>query len=191
MAGGSYELYPTGAGSTVRPRWPRLESVDHAPEFFPDGRSLLVCGTEAGKAPRCYRSALEGGDVTPLTPDSVQGTVLSPDGSAIIVQRAGQVLVQPLGGGDARVIPGLESDQSILRWSPDGRSLWVTYLVSPMRVEQVEVATGRRRLLITVSPPERAAISEIVNLSLADDPRENAYSGVGWTSHLYLVQGMR
>jgi serine/threonine protein kinase len=190
-AGGDFVLYPTGAGSAVHLRWPRLQRLDSDPEFFPDGRSLLVCGNETGQAPRCYRSGLEGGDLTPLTPDSVQGRFPSPDGSSILVQRDGRVLVQPLTGGDARGVPGLNSVERILRWSPDGRSLWVSDLLSPLRVEQVDVATGRRKPLITITPPERAAISHIVNLSLADDPRVYAYSGVSWTSQLYLVEGVR
>jgi serine/threonine protein kinase len=190
-AEGRYELYPTGAGSTVRLRWPRLQRLGVSFEFFPDGRSLLVCGTEAGKAPRCYRSALEGGDLTPLTSDSVLAELPSPDGSSIVIHRRGQILVQPLRGGEARVVPGLKPEEVILRWSPDGRSLWVTTLVSPMRVEAVEVATGKRTPLITITSPERATISQIVNLSLADDPKVYAYSGVSWTSQLYLVDGLR
>jgi serine/threonine protein kinase len=91
-------------------------------------------------------------------------------------------------GGMATVYLSVER---ILRWSPDGRSVWVGDLLSPMRVEQVDVATGRRKPLITITPPERAAISHIVHLSLADDPRVYAYSGVSWTSQLYLVEGVR
>ena len=46
-------LYPTGSGEAIRLNAApieRLTSVD----WFPDGRRLLVCGSEAARAPRCY-----------------------------------------------------------------------------------------------------------------------------------------
>jgi len=98
-----YRVYPTGAGSFRPVTWPKLASVFGA-GFVPDGKSLYVCGNEPGRAQRCYRSALEGGDVTPVTPDSIMGFPSS-DLGAVAAPRDGKVWVYPVDG--ARVARSL------------------------------------------------------------------------------------
>src|SRR5271169_2014481 len=53
-------LYPTGAGE-IRPlESGKIQTYDRA-AFFPDGKRVPVCGSEAGQASRYYVQGLAGG----------------------------------------------------------------------------------------------------------------------------------
>jgi Tol biopolymer transport system component len=185
-----YVLYPTGAGQAHRLSWPRLETVNTV-HFFPDGASLFVCGNERGRASRCYRSPLDGDSLQPLGPDSISAGTLRPDGRAMLVRRADVRWVYPLEGGAPRRVPG-QADGEFLRWSPDGRALWVwNRAAQELQVDRVEVATGARSPLVSLSMPPGVPVFAIIAVTLADDPRVYAYSLWGYNSQLFTVQGVR
>ena len=116
-----FRLYPTGAGAFRTIAWPKLENI-LAAGFLRDSKSLYVCGNEPKHGRRCYRSGLEGGDVTPVSPESLPGFP-RPDLSAVAASSDGKWYVYPSDGGLRREIPGLT--QGPIRWSPDGSVLWV------------------------------------------------------------------
>jgi serine/threonine protein kinase len=60
-------IYPTGPGETRRPPRGDLETY-HSASWFPDGKSILVVGNEAGKASRCYAQDVSGGPPRAVTP---------------------------------------------------------------------------------------------------------------------------
>jgi Tol biopolymer transport system component/tRNA A-37 threonylcarbamoyl transferase component Bud32 len=184
-------LYPIGAGETRRLTWPRLEQSGVG--FFPDSRSLIVCGNEVHKAPRCYRSPLDGGSLEPVGPDSIGGGFLRPDGRAMAVRHAGGRWIYPLDGGAPVAIPGLADSVPILRWSPDGRALWVVGgSEGHQKVDQVDVATGRRSAVLDIEPPPTATtLFGTFGLVLADDPHTYAYSVWNYSSELFTIQGVR
>jgi hypothetical protein len=185
-----YRLYPTGPGESHLLMWTGLESVSSV-AFFPDGRSLLVCGNEKGKPPRCYRSPLDASLLEPVTPDSVNGGLLRPDGLAVAHSRSDGWWVHSLGGGDARRVPGLDSG-IVTRWSPDGRALWVQNSSGPRpRFDRVDVATGQRTPLLTIETPSDIPVFAIFSFALADDPRVYAYTAWSYTSNLFTVEGVR
>ena len=184
-----FRLYPTGAGSFRPLAWPRLADV-LAVGFLPDGKSLYVCGNEPARANRCYRSALEGGDVTPVTPDSIVGFP-SPDFSVVAAPRDNKWWVYPVNGGDPREIPGLTA--APLRWSPDGKALWV-FRPGPARqrgVDRVDVVTGRRTPLFSIDELQGVATPFVASLSVADDGRSYAYFTATYSSLLFSVEGIR
>ncbi|HEX6941948.1 MAG TPA: protein kinase [Gemmatimonadaceae bacterium] len=184
-----YRLYPTGAG-TFRPvAWPKLANVT-AVGFLPDGKSLYLCGNEPGRAIRCYRSALEGGEVTPVTPDSIAGFP-SPDFSVVAAGRENKWWLYPLNGGARREIPGLT--RGPLRWSPDGKALWVFRdgAARQRAVDRVDVVTGRRTPLFTIDELQGVATPFIASLSVADDGKSYAYFTSTYSSLLFSVEGIR
>ena len=67
-------LYPTGAGTPRRLGGGRFDPVSSV-QWFPDAQHLLVCGTEAGRPPRCYRTDLDGTAFTPVTDEGVQAAL--------------------------------------------------------------------------------------------------------------------
>jgi dipeptidyl aminopeptidase/acylaminoacyl peptidase len=185
-----YRLYPTGPGESRTLTWSGLESVSSV-TFFPDSRSLFVCGNETRRAPRCYRSPLDASSIEPVTPDSVVGGLLRPDGLAAAVSRSDGVWVYPVPNGAPRLVPGLR-DAIVSRWSPDGTVLWVQSPTGPKpHFEQVDVTTGRRAPLLTIETPADIAVFAIMSISLADDPRVYAYAAWSYTSELFTVAGLR
>jgi eukaryotic-like serine/threonine-protein kinase len=186
-----FVLYPTGAGELRRLSWRGLETFSGI-DFFPDGRSVFVCGSLQGKASRCYRGALDAPTLEPLTPDSTSTGRPRPDGLAALVRRPDGRWIYPLGGGSPRAVPGLGDADRVLRWSPDGEALWVQAgdEFHPA-VERLDVNTGRRTPLVDIEPPAGVSLYRLFPASLADDPRMYAYSAWSYDSALFTVQGVR
>jgi hypothetical protein len=183
-----YRLYPTGAGSFRPVAWPKLESVT-AVGFLRDGKSLYVCGHEPNRANRCYRSDLEGGEITPVTPDSIVGFPNS-DASVVAALRNNKWWLYPTSGA-SREIPGMTNGP--LRWSPDDAALWV-FRNGPRRqrrVDRVDVMTGRSSPLFTIEELDGVATPFIGNLSVADDGRSYVYFTASYSSLLFSVEGIR
>jgi hypothetical protein len=88
-------------------------------------------------------------------------------------------------------VPGLDKDDSVVRWSPDGRSLIVARGRLPVRLERVDLATGRRDLIRALSPGGTAGVTGIRSVVIADDPNVYAYEVDQSPSRLFLVQGAR
>jgi len=183
-------LYPTGAGSFHPVAWSKQLVNIVWLALLPDGKSLWVCGNEKDRPLRCYTSGLEGAELTPVTPDSVVGFP-RPDLKAFVAFSDGKWWLYPIGGGARREIPGL--NRRPLRWSPDGTALWALAdsLPRQRRVERVDVATGRRTLLLPIDEPQDVSAPYIVQLSVADDGRSYAYSAFSYYSLLFTVDGMR
>jgi hypothetical protein len=181
-------LYPAGAGDARRLNWTRLQSITSV-AFFPGDTLLFVCGTPAGKSARCYRSPLDASALEPMTPEGVDAGLLGPDGSSVLVRgKAGYAIYRAAGGAPAPVT-GMGAD-SVIRWSPDGRALWVqSGTPSRPQVEQVDVSTVRRRPLLTIDAP--ATVFTSARLSVADDPRSYVYETRKWFSLLFTFSGMR
>lgn len=101
--------------------------------WFPDGRRILVWGEETGKPTRLYLWDLAGGgSLHPLTPIHTgfpMGPVtkpISPDGSQVApLDAEGRLWLYPVGTGTPRLVPGFTSDDVFLRWTADGRALFI------------------------------------------------------------------
>ena len=72
-------IYPTGPGEIRRLPRGDLETY-HSAVWFPDGKSVLISGHEAGKASRCYVQDVSGGLPRPVTPEATANGAVSPDG---------------------------------------------------------------------------------------------------------------
>ncbi len=187
-------LYPTGAGESRR-----LESggIEHysSGSWFADGKRVLVCGSEPGRAERCYVQDVGGGPPRPVTPEDTHRGFISPDGNLVLVRRgagASAVLeLDPLTGGAPRSVPGVTRDDDVIRWNRDGRSLLVNHRSIPARIERVDVQSGRRDLLRMVGPANPVGVMSIGGITMADDPDVYAYTVNQQLSRLFLVQGAR
>jgi serine/threonine protein kinase/dipeptidyl aminopeptidase/acylaminoacyl peptidase len=185
-------LYPTGAGEKRRLESGGLVSY-RAAQFFPDGRRLLVCGAETGRAVRCYIQEIAGGKPRPLTPEGMSQGYVSPDGASILVRSGGgALLLFPAAGGEPRSVPGTTPEDRVLRWGADGRSL-ILYSGSqvPVRSERLDLATGRREPLRTFGNSETAGALRIGTFAVNNDGKSYAYSYGYQLSHLFVVEGAR
>lgn len=188
-------LLPTGPGE---PRQLTQGPMGHYDAvFFPDGRRILFMGNEAGKEIRCYVQDLEGGEPRPVAPVGSHFRrflhPLSPDGKLLALRDAGgRVSIWPLDGSEARPVSGLALEEGIAGWTPDGRGLFVWGPSRwPVRVERLDLATGRRELWREITPADPSGIRGIYPLVITPDGKCYAYSYTSILSDLYLAEGLR
>ena len=185
-------IYPTGPGETRRLPRGDLEAYQSA-SWFPDGKSVLVCGNEAGKASRCYAQDLAGGPPRPVTPDATTNGLVSPEGLQILYLKAGGTyFIQRAAGGPPKAVAGLTTDDQVLQWSADGRSAYVYRPTNvPFRLERLNLASGRRELVREVAPVDRTGVLYGIAAALTDDAKSYAYDLKRMTSQLFVVEGAR
>ena len=139
-------IYPTGAGETRQLERGAIEHYATA-QWFHDSKSVLISGNEPGKGTRFYVQEL-GAAPKPVTPEDTRDGLLSADGKLILARGPeGKYFIYPIVGGEARPVPGLTQTDILALWSADGRSALVYRRAEiPCRLEQVDLATGRRML---------------------------------------------
>ncbi len=191
-------LLPTGPGSPRRlPKVP-LERVS-VQGWFPDGRRLLVSGEEPGRLPRLYELDLAGAKTRPLTPYGVvlppysYASPISPDGRQVVGwDLEHRPWIYPVEGGSPRPLPGFSPGDGLVRWSADGRAvfLWRRF-DTPIRVFRLDLATGERRLLREISFADPAGVYTTTSLLMTPDGRSYVYNYGRLLSTLYLVEGLK
>ena len=168
-------MYPTGAGTARR--------LDHgefagivAASAINDGKDLLVCGNLPGHAMRCYVRPFENGTFRPFTPEGVRAAVASPDGRSVMALMPDGYREYSISDGSSRVVPGIAANELVLRYSPDGQSLWTRLAnTQPTTVEQVDLKTGSHRVLVPAFSSRRAGVQTVAEIAVADDPRNYVY----------------
>ena len=185
-------IYPTGPGETRHLPRGGLQTYQSA-SWFPDGKNVLVCGNEAGRASRCYAQDVSGGAPRPVTPDGTTRGVVSPDGAQILCfSQGGSWTIVPAGGGAPRPVPEMGLADYVIGWNPDGRSLNLFRPENvPFRMESLDLASGRRELVREVAPADRAGLLEGGGASISDDRKSYAYDYSRMTSQLFLVERER
>ncbi|MFI5168374.1 MAG: protein kinase [Thermoanaerobaculales bacterium] len=183
-------IYPTGPGEPRRLARGDLETYQSA-GWFPDGKSVLVVGNEAGKVSRCYAQDLVGGLPRAVTTEAATRGWVSPDGRQIAYGTpAGTYSIQRIEGGAARTVPGMTTDDLVIRWSPDGRSIFLLRAANlPYRFERLDLASGRCELIREVAPADKTGVLYCSGATLTDDARSYAYDYSGMTSQLFVVEG--
>ena len=185
-------VVPTGAGEPRELRHPSIPRVSEA-AWFPDGRHVAVVGGPDESRSRLFLWDVEGAAAPlPLTPEGRFGRpVVAPDGRWVTALRSGAPLsLYAVDGGPARPVPGAIPEDQPLRWSVDGRALFVRRGVGlPARVERVEVATGRRQLWKELHPADPAGVFDISSILVSPDGKSYAYSFASQIGTLYLAEG--
>jgi Tol biopolymer transport system component len=185
-------IYPTGPGEVRRLPRTTLETYQSA-DWFPDGKTVLVVGNEAGSAPRCYAQDISGGPPRPVTPEGTANCLVSPNGQQIVYSKPGGAYsIQNVGNGTVQQVPEVKGDDIVIRWSGDGRSLYFfSPTTVPFRFERLDLATGHRELLREVAPGDRTGVLHSWGAALSDDTRSYAYCYQRATSQLFVVEPER
>ncbi len=193
-ASGQLMLLPTGAGqlrtllkSDISCQWV---------SFFPDGRRILIGGHEPGRGIRLFIQDLGGGKPRAITPEGVAiypQNSISPDGKSVVAKGPdGRIAIYPVEPGEPRLVPGLAPDDRAIRWTADGRSLYVFNTVSrPGAVELVDVLTGKRTLWKEFHPPDPAGVLQIEPFIMTPDGASYVYSYRRLLDELYVVTGLK
>jgi hypothetical protein len=212
--GGAFALSPDGRsllGSTVAPL--QLTVVPIGPgeprfvphpgfdgfswaNWFPDGKRILIAASETGKRLRLYVEDLEGNGRRAIAPEGVTirsgSSAISPDGMLVAALERGRAVLYPVDGSAPRAVPGLAPGDLPLRWTSDGRFLYVHRQGQlPSRVYRVDVTTGAKTLWKEIGPPDTAGITSLGHVLLTPDGSAYAYNYLRTLSDLYLVEGLK
>jgi DNA-binding winged helix-turn-helix (wHTH) protein/Tol biopolymer transport system component len=183
-------LLPTGTGQPV------TLTQDSIPHYFatllPDGSRIMFEANELGHARRNWIQDVAGGKPLPITPEGTVGYQVSPDGKILVAADSnGKFWLYPTGGAQPRALSGIEPGEFAIRWSSNGKYLFVASDGIPAQINRIEVATGRRQFVRKVAPNDLAGIWNIWPVLVTPDGKSYVYSDYRILSDLYLASGLR
>jgi Tol biopolymer transport system component/tRNA A-37 threonylcarbamoyl transferase component Bud32 len=183
-------LLPTGAGQaqSIGAEGMHYERV----EWFPDGQRILFTGNEPNHSPRTFIQDLTGGKPTPVTPEAIIASRVSPDQKNMTALVGGELSLFPVGGGQPQSIARVEPGESVIRWSRDGHYLFLSKLEDPalLRINRLNISTGREDFWKELKPPDPVGVS-IRDVQMTPDGESYAYSFQRETTSLFLVKGLK
>jgi hypothetical protein len=98
----------------------------------------------------------------------------------------------PLDGAEPSLVPGLEPGDVPMRWSADGKSIYLfRYDELPAQIRRIDLDTHRREVVAKVTPPDPAGIESIVAAQVTPDGRSWVYSYFQYRNDLHLVTGLK
>jgi len=186
-------LLPTGPGE---PKHLEGHNIIHsAAMFFPDGKRVLLAGTEPNHGLRLYVQNINVDKVEAVTPEGTNGFsfALSPDGTSVAaVGPDDKAYLFPVPAGDPRPIKGLEAGEVPVAWTADGHSLYIYRGGElPAKVYRLELATGKRALWKQLMPPDPAGVEFVGPVLPTPDGKAYVYGYRRLLSDLYLVEGLQ
>ncbi|HEY1434381.1 MAG TPA: hypothetical protein VGG65_03345, partial [Thermoanaerobaculia bacterium] len=193
LGGGQLALLPIGAGEPKALANSGL-AIQSA-SWLPDARRVIISGSEPGHGSRLYVQDIAGGKPRAVTPEGVSFVfpAVSPDGKSVIAAGPDRrIAVYPTEPGEPHVIPGLEPVDTPLRWTADGKSIFVYRpSASPLRVELVDVETGHRTLWKEIRPTDASGVDQVGPIVISADGSSYVYSYRRSLEELYLATGMK
>lgn len=135
---------------------------------------------------------MEGGKPQALGPPDFTGIAVAKDGKRIAGRNgSGEAVVFDRETQKIQVIPGVEAKEILQTWTEDGQALLVASATPwEARMYRVEVATGKRTLLQTLEPREKAGSRLPLRLAYAERSKTYVYSTVRDLETLYVVEGL-
>jgi Tol biopolymer transport system component len=180
---GAPKSVPTGAVQVTQARW------------LPDGRRLLVIGTEPSKGQRAYVTDIAGSIPRPITPEGITTRVvqvaLSHDGTRVAFRSSeGVITVYSLDGQPPIAAKGFGAGELPLAWTGDDRALLVLEGEAPRRLMAVDPLTGDRKLVREMRASD-ASLTGPNQVYLTPDGRSYVANYGMIETTLFLAEGLR
>ncbi len=196
-------LLPTGAGEIRRLSLSTAAtdpSGKHAPktairadlpaDWLPDGKHIVYVGDDS----QTHLLDLEGKDI-PLTPTGTSGYLPTADGKSVLVRETnGNFELYPVGGGDPAPFPYLQAGDRPVRFSSDGKDIFVRNSVRGVpgtNLYRVNLTNGTRSLLWHLQAPNTTLSSEVALVDVTADGTGYAYGYRQKLTVLYSVSGLK
>jgi Tol biopolymer transport system component len=188
-------LVPTGAGSM---REIPVRGVDHfqTARFFPGDRELLIVGSRGDDEARLWRVSTEGGDAQLLS-ETVSGSwfylAISPDGRHVVTIDANQVpfICAVDGVTPARPVPGVAAGDLPVHWPAENEILVCQRDSKKSDVYAIDLATGARRFVRTIRPPDAAGVEGVFPIMFASAGDSYVFGYKLLLTSLFVVSGVR
>jgi Tol biopolymer transport system component len=182
-------LLPTGPGES---RFLNIDGVYfESLAWFPDSKRVVFTGNAPGRPVRTWMYDLDSEKATPLTVEATRGGPVSPDGHSFVTVNKHQLSLVPIGGGTPRSISPLQNGEAVVRWSGDGRYLFLRQPEGDtVKISRLDIATGQKEPWRTLKVPEPGAVF-IGTLALSADGKACAFSFQHDLANLYLVTGLK
>jgi Tol biopolymer transport system component len=190
---GRVMLLPVGPGQPKMINVAGLERINNGnSHFLADGKRITINGNEPGHGVRCYLVDIDGGKLTPVTPEGITGGLVSPDGQYILANNGTLTALYPTAGGVPHPIASLEPDFIPLQWSADNSAVY-GYRPGqiPTKVSKINLATGEETLLQDLNPDTTAGLVSIAPVVVTRNGSRFAYSYYQVFSVLYVISGLR
>jgi hypothetical protein len=186
-------IHPIGAGTTATVSTGNV-TVTRA-RWFPDGRRLLVIGTEPSKGVRAYVTDVGGTSPRPITPEGItylgDRIAIANDGSrAAFRSPDGGVMLYPTGDSTPVPVKGLAADEMPFAWAADDRALLIREGTNLRRVVAVDIATGRRSTALEITPSDASLIGPS-SILLTPDGRSYVANYQVRKMTVFLVDGLK
>ena len=182
-------LLPTRAGEIRNLSQP---GFDYDLAFWvPDGKHLAIIGREAGKKTRTYLTPIDGGPLTPATPDGVQAFPTA-DGKDLVSRQGDVLIFYPVDGGSPRTVKANVPNIVLPMSGGNGR-----YVIGsekpdvPLQLFRYDTLTGEKKPWKNLVPADQAGVYIINMFDVTPDEKYYAYSYVRDLSDVYLVEGLR
>ena len=174
-----------GASATLQ----RGMAIPACGMWFPDSRRIAYTGTEAGKSQVFVQDI--GGGPHSITPEGVSLLAVAPDGKRVLCRSGSGAAFYPVLEGEPTPVEGLTAQDEVLRFAGDSDAVFVQPAADPLRIDRVDLATGRREQWARLSPSDPASVGRIETVRLSADGKIIAYALGRRTSVLYLVTGVK
>ena len=160
--------------------------------FLPDSKHLLVDGHEPGHSARLYVMGLEGEQPRPISPEGFHLGPVAPDGKHLAAVSSEGIALVSVDGGETQKLRGSQPGEIPLRWTKDGRVLFIGRRgETACQVFRLDVETGTRTPWKTFNPPDLAGVTGVSCPRLAADEEHYVYGYIRNLSDLFLVDHLR
>jgi Tol biopolymer transport system component len=189
-------ILPVRAGEVKTIRHPGIEQYRWA-QWLPDGKRILFAATEAKKPVRLYVHDVATGAMRPAGPEGRGGfrMTVTPDGASVITVNSSadvkgpRFMLQPLDGGEATPLPWITEGDQPVRWTADGKALYVQRGYQPLSIVRID-ASGARETVREVAPTDAAGAGTMRMMVMTADAATMVYSHHRVLSDLYLVSAL-